>query len=296
MRCACSVSWRPWLLLQTANSLSTLGRFFSGVCPAVLPLSPQVGFTCPPKSAVTACCRVSSYLILADLAVCIHKCAQKPDLSSLLLNFAAHIWFVTLCASSSPGTCCVSQMSATILRWQSHLISIQLYPASTSAQAQAWCWDDGCCWEACLGLLIRSGPKGSYTFCFLSMRSFSSATHWHAFSGGLAHKTSDTSSIHLAWKINENPWMAKDSRKVKILCNLFCMCILCMWMYVFMFIHMGAHVCEGTCVFSVYACEYICMLCTCMFTCVGSHVCVNVYICGGLCVDVCKHVYGCICI
>lgn len=171
VRCVCSVSWRPWLL-QTANSLSTLGRFFSGVCPAVLPLSPQVGFTCLPKSAVTVCCRASSYLILADLAVCIHKCAQKPDLSSLLLNFAAHIWFVALCASSSPGTCsvclrCLQPFFGGSLIW-SLSSCIQLPPldpsaSPCSAQAQAWCWD-GCCWEACLGLLIRSGPKGSYTF------------------------------------------------------------------------------------------------------------------------------------
>lgn len=146
--CAMCVLCELETLTSPPNSLSTLGRFFFfRVCSAILPLSPQVDFTCPTKAAVTACCRASSYLILVDLAVCIHKCAEKPDLSSLLLNFAAHIWFVTLCASSSPGTCsvclrCLQPFFGSSLIWSLssciQLPSLDPSASPCSAQAQAW--------------------------------------------------------------------------------------------------------------------------------------------------------------
>ena len=134
-------------LTSPPNSLSTLGRFFFRVYSAILPLSPQVDFTCPTKAAVTACCRASSYLTLADLAVCIHKCAQKPDLSRLLLNFTTHICFVTICASSSPGTCsvclrCLQPFFCSSLIWSLssciQLPSLDPSASPCSAQAQAW--------------------------------------------------------------------------------------------------------------------------------------------------------------
>ena len=82
----------------------------------------------------------------------------------------------------------------------------------------------------------------------------------------------------------------KGQQKSKNIAQSFFACVYYVCECMFSCSYTWGLVCEGTCVFSVYACDYICMLCMCMFTCVGSHVCVNVYIWG----VVCRCVYACV--
>lgn len=258
-------------------------------CPA---LKPTTCLHMPPS--ISCDCLLQGFLLPDSgwlSCMCTQVCPEtRPQQPSA--EFCCPYLVVTLCASSSSGMCsvfckCLKPLFCGSLTW-SLSSCIQLPPLDPSAslclaQAQAWVLR----WvllRGLSGLLIRSGPKGSYTLCFLSMRPFSSVAHWYAFSGRLAHKTSDTSSVHLAWKINENPGMAKDSRKVKILHNL-CFLHVCI-IYVNICLHVHTH--RSSCVWrymciSVYVCEYICMLCTCMFTYVDSHVCVYMYISLGGC-------------